>query len=88
VEGILDFLPGEVFHSIVVFTGNAEFKTEKPTGVFFLDELLEYIDFFPDNVLSINRVAFSVGRIECARYQITEQTDVEHQLNLESRFGE
>jgi len=88
VEGILDFLPGEVFHSIVAFTGNAEFKTEKPTGVFFLDELLEHIDLFPDNALSVNRVAFSVGRIECARYQITEQTDVEHQLNLESRFGE
>lgn len=88
VEGILDFLPGEVFHSIVVFTGSAEFKTEKPAGVFFLSEFIAYIDLFPDNAMSINRVSFSVGRIECARYQITKQTDVEHQRNLEIRYGE
>lgn len=87
VEGILDFLPAEVFHSIVVFTGSAQFKTDKPTGVFFLNELLAYIDLLPDNVMSINRMAFSVGRIECARYQITEQTDVEHQRYLEMRYG-
>jgi hypothetical protein len=87
VEGILDFLPAEAFHPIVVFTGSAQFKTEKPTGVFFLNELLAYIELFPDSAMSLNRVAFSVGRIECARYQITEQTDVEHQQNLEIRHG-
>lgn len=88
IESILDFLPDEAFHSIIVFTGSAEFKTEKPAGVFFLSELISYIELFPDGALSHNRVAFSVGRIECARYQITRETDVEHQRSLEKRFGE
>lgn len=87
VEKVLDFLPPEIIRSIVVFTGTAEFKTKRPEGVLLLDELNDYIGSYSDNSISINRVAFSVGRLECARYQITEQTDVDHQRHLERKFG-
>ncbi|MCG6418447.1 NERD domain-containing protein, partial [Vibrio fluvialis] len=87
VKALLDFLPDEVFKPIVVFTGTAEFKTKRPEGVLILDELTDYINSHNDESISLNRVAFSVGRIECARYQLTEKTDIEHQRFLEKKFG-
>lgn len=87
VKALLDFLPDEAFKPIVVFTGTAEFKTKRPEGVLILDELADYINSHNDGSISLNRVAFSVGRIECARYQLTEKTDIEHQRFLEKKFG-
>jgi hypothetical protein len=37
--------------------------------------------------LSLNRVQFSVGRIETARLEISEMTDVEHVKELQKRYG-
>ncbi len=82
LKQLLDFLPEESFHNVVVFTGSAEFKTEVPENVFGPMELVDYIEAKTDDVLSLNRVAFSVGRIECARYQISKETDIEHVHNL------
>ncbi|EJG1004471.1 NERD domain-containing protein [Vibrio parahaemolyticus] len=87
VKALLDFLPDDVFKPIVVFTGTAEFKTKRPEGVLILDELTDYINSHNDESISLNRVAFSVGRIECARYQLTEKTDIDHQRFLEKKFG-
>ena len=87
VEQLLDFLPSEAVFNVVVFTGSAKFKTNTPEGVFNPDSLVSYINSRPAGALSNNRVAFSVGRLECARYQISRQTDFEHQRNLEKRYG-
>jgi hypothetical protein len=88
VQNILDFLPQEAVHSVVVFTGSAEFKTKKPAHVFDPSELIAYIESQPIGALSQNRVAFVVGRLECARYQMSGQTDFEHQSHLIKKFGE
>lgn len=88
IQNILDFLPQDVIHSVVVFTGSAEFKTEKPDSVFEPEELLDYIESQPSEALSQNRVSFSVGRLECARYQMSGQTDYEHQSYLSRKFGD
>ena len=88
IQNILDFLPQDVFHAVVVFTGNGEFKTVRPGSVFKPEELIDYIESQPDGALSQNRVSFSVGRLECARYQMSGQTDYEHQSYLAKKFGD
>ena len=87
VQGLLDFLPPGAIKSVVVFTGEAEFKTEIPQGVFSLSGLIEYLREQTVEVVSLNRVQFCVGRLETARLAISGQTDVEHVQSLERRHG-
>jgi hypothetical protein len=87
VERLLDFLPPGAIRSVVVFTGEAEFKTETPQGVITISRLVEYLKHQTEEVMSVNRVQFCVGRIETARLAISGQTDVEHIQSLERRRG-
>jgi len=85
VHGLLDFLPADTIKSAVVFTGDAEFKTEIPHGVFSLSGFIEYLRTQTTEVISYNRVQFCVGRLETARLAISGQTDVAHIESLERR---
>lgn len=87
VEQLLDFLPKEQIHSIVVFTGSARFKTAVPKGVVYLHQLTEYLNGFQDGTISTNRVEFCVGRLECKRYEATNMTDIQHQAYLAKKFN-
>lgn len=87
VEELLDFLPADAFHSLVVFAGEAEFKTGKPNGVFSVPELLDHLRGFSDEVMTTNRMQFCVGRLEVARLAVTAQTDLDHVRALRSRYG-
>ncbi len=87
VQSLLDFLPAEAVKSVVVFSGSAEFKTGIPTGVLALDEVASYIRNQTQEVMSLNRLQFCVGRLETARLAISRETDVEHVQNLARRFG-
>jgi hypothetical protein len=87
IRALLDFLPPEHVHSIVVFTGDGVFKTETPQGVVKLVDLSEELSRFGESVISENRVQFCVGRIECVRRALTEETDIEHQQYLNRKFG-
>ena len=87
VQELLDFLPPELIQPIVVFTGDAEFKTAIPDGVFTLAEFLAYIGHHVKEIMSANRVQFCVGRLETARLSITKTTDVEHVQQLRKRYG-
>jgi hypothetical protein len=87
VQGLLDFLPPSAIKSVVVFTGEAEFKTAIPQGVFSLSGLIEYLREQTVEVMSLNRMQFCVGRLETARLAISGQTDVEHIESLERRHG-
>jgi hypothetical protein len=84
---LLDFLPTDVIQSIVVFTGDAEFKTPIPIGVFTLTEFLSYIESHTTQVISINRLQFCVGRLETCRLSTTKATDIEHAQALRRRYG-
>ena len=84
---LLDFLPQDTIKSLVVFSGDAEFKTEKPLGVFTISEMIEYLKGCTEELLSENRVQFAVGRIETARMAISSKTDVEHVEALKRRHG-
>lgn len=87
VQDLLDFLPATAIQPLVVFTGDAEFRTPVPEGVFALDEVLSFIECQRGEVMSVNRVQFAVGRLETARLSLTQETDVEHVRRLERRFG-
>ena len=87
VQDLLDFLPPEAVRSIVVFTGEAEFKTEVPPGVFGLSRFVDHIRENTTEVMSLNRLQFCVGRLETARLAISRKTDVEHVQSLERRHG-
>jgi len=87
VQGLLDFLPPGAVRSVVVFTGEAEFKTEIPQGVFGLSDLVEYLREQTVEVMSLDRMQYCVGRLETARLAISRKTDVEHAESLEQRHG-
>jgi len=87
VQELLDFLPADCVKSVVVFTGDAAFKTEVPSGVFNLAGFVEHIKVQSAELLSLNRVQFCVGRLETARLAISKETDVEHVENLRRRHG-
>jgi hypothetical protein len=85
VQELLDFLPADCVKSVVVFTGNAEFKTKVPPGVVSLPEFVNHVRKQNTVVMSQNRMQFCVGRLETARLAITNETDVEHIENLRQR---
>jgi len=87
LTSLLDFLDPNAVKSLVVFTGNAEFKSEKPEGVYDLQEILSVITNYKEEVISKNRMQFCVGRIECTRYEMSQETDIEHTRNVEARIG-
>lgn len=87
IRGLLEFLPADAVRSIVVFTGDAEFKTPIPNGVFTLKGFLAYVGSRAAEVMSVDRVQFCVERLETARLPITKATDVEHVQGLRRRFG-
>jgi hypothetical protein len=87
VQDVLDFLPPGAVKSAVVFTGEAEFKTEVPQGVFTLSGFIDYVREQTSEMMSLNRVQFCVGRLETARLAISGKTDVEHVESLERRHG-
>ncbi len=88
IQQVLDFVPREHIHSLVAFTGDAEFKTERPKGVFDVTGLVQDVRQFTSEVLTENRLQFCVGRLECHRKLISGQTDVEHQAYLNRKFGD
>lgn len=88
VQGLLDFLPPDAVRSVVVFSGDAEFRTEVPQGVMTIEQLAPYIRCQSEEVMSLNRLQFCVGRLETARLAISAETDVEHVDSLARRYGQ
>ena len=87
VQGLLDFLPPTAIKSVVVFTGDARFKTPIPPGVFYAPEVVAYLRNVTDEVMTLNRLQFCVGRLETARLAISGETDVEHVRYVSRKHG-
>lgn len=86
VQALLDFLPPEQVNSLVVFSGDAEFKTPMPTGVHSIETMLSYLKSLNQEVITKNKMQFCVGRLECERLALTQETDIEHRTNLQNRL--
>ena len=87
VRELLDVIPPDAIKSLVVFTGDAEFKTKIPQGVLTLVELEPHLRAQTEQVMSQNKLQFCVGSLETARLAISRETDVEHVESLERRHG-
>jgi len=87
VQELLDFMPSAAIHSVVVFVGDAEFKTDVPAGVFTLPKLIEYLKGCTEEVLSLNRMQFCVGRVETERLAVSGKTDLDHVQALRHRYA-
>jgi hypothetical protein len=87
IQRLLEFLPSDAIHSLVVFTGKAKFKTPVPAGVFTLKELVAFVEGQTVEVMSVNRVQFCVGRLETTRLSISKETDVAHVQRVRRRYG-
>jgi len=84
---LLDFVPKSEIQGLVIFTGDAEFKTTVPDGVIEIMELEDYAHNIRFGSLTENRLQFCIGRLESKRLELTGQTDIEHQRYLEEKFG-
>ncbi|MFA5667770.1 MAG: nuclease-related domain-containing protein [Balneolaceae bacterium] len=87
VQKLLDFIPDEQIQGLVVFTGDAVFKTEIPPGVIKLSKLEYYADNIRLGSLAENMLQYCIGRLEYKRLELTGKTDIEHQQYLERKFG-
>ena len=88
LEHYFDFLPDNSFKSVIVFTGDGQFKTKMPENVLYSDGLVSYIKKFNDDIISLNRVFFVIGKLEFFRKEISHKTDSEHTEYLREKFGE
>jgi len=87
IQNLFDFMPVSHVMNVVVFSGDAEFKTKRPANVLLLNEMVEYIKQHDEDLISQNRVEFCVGRIQCQRLPETKETDDNHKMYLLSRKG-
>lgn len=81
------FLSKDTFKSIVVFTDRCEFKSKMPRNVIYLSELVNYIQTFETELISLNRVYFIAGKVEVLRYEESEETDQLHISYLKNKFN-
>lgn len=87
VQKLLNFIPKEQVQGLVVFTGDATFKTEIPSNVIDLHQLEKYVDKIRLGSLAENMLQYCIGCLEYKRLELTEKTDIEHQNYLERKFG-
>lgn len=87
IQSLFDFMPSDNVISVIVFSGDAEFKTKRPDNVLLLDEIIEYIKQYDEDRISTNRMEFCVGRIQCQRLPETKETDKNHKLYLLSQHN-
>lgn len=88
VQNLLEFVPRDAIKSVVVFCGNAEFKTDVPAGVVHVEALVSYLKQHSVELLALNRMQYAVGRLETARLALSGKTDVEHVESLRRRLGD
>jgi ABC-type branched-subunit amino acid transport system ATPase component len=92
VEKILGLLselrghPSEAFFSIVVFTGEAELKSEFGPAVLRLNELVPYLSCNRPVIFDERKMADIVGRIEMKRKRRSLETDEYHLDSVRRRI--
>ena len=73
-------LPESAFIGVVVFTGDAEFKSDLGPHVIRLSQLLEFVEHGDEAMLDEQKMTYVVGRIEMKRLRRSLETD-EYHLN-------
>ncbi|OBU30944.1 nuclease-related domain-containing protein [Photobacterium kishitanii] len=85
IQALFDFVPTDQIKSLVVFTGDGEFKTSRPKDVVLLDGIKDWMNQHENHVFTLNRIQFCYGRLEYLRLPDNEQTDKLHLDNLSKK---
>ncbi|MEI6077743.1 MAG: nuclease-related domain-containing protein [Verrucomicrobiota bacterium] len=79
-------LSAEHFHSLVVFTGDAEFKTDLGPNVIRLGNLIPFLTADRPILYDERKMTYIVGRIEMKRERRSLETDEYHINHVRSRL--
>ena len=84
IEALREFfkLSSEAFVNLVVFSGDATFKTDLGKNVILLKDLHPYLRAFRPAQFDERKVSYIVGRIEMRRLQRSVETDEYHVSSL------
>ena len=88
ITRLLYRIPRTHIHPLVVLTGRARFHLGPPPGIVDVAGLVQHIQGYRTSVLSEQHMAWCMGRLECQRYRLSRQTDVEHHASLTRTFGD
>ena len=80
-------LPENHFHSVVVFTGAAEFKSELGPNVLHLAELISFLTADRPAIFDERKMTYIVGRIEMKRERCSLETDEYHINHVRDRMA-
>jgi hypothetical protein len=80
-------LPAQHFHSVVVFTADAEFKTELGPNVLRLGNLIPFLTAERPALFDERKMTYIIGRIEMKRERRSVETDEYHINHLRNRHG-
>ena len=81
-------LPESAFIGVVVFTGNAELRTDLGPNTMLLNQLLEFIEQRRERILDERQMAYVVGRIEMKRLGRSSETDEYHVNYVRKRISQ
>lgn len=89
VKALEDLLriPATCIHSVVVFSGNAKFKTEIPSNVTDIAGLIRYIRSFDRPVFAAEVCESIFSRIEAGQLSPTAKTRKRHVRDLKKRIS-
>lgn len=80
----LTALPYSAMHNLVVFSGDAVFKSEMPSNVIQSPQLRHFIESTPDDKLDMDDVYRVSGMLQVHRLPESEETDKQHVDYLKS----
>ena len=80
-------LPEDNFRSIVVFTGNAEFKSDLGSEVLHLADLIPFLEAERPVLFDERKMAYIIGRIEMFRKRRSLETDEYHISYIRARIS-
>ena len=86
LQGLFD-LPENNFYSVVVFTGDAEFKSDLGGNVVKLAGLIPFLTAERPAVFDERKMAYVVGRIEMKRNRRSLETDEYHINHIRNRLA-
>lgn len=81
LETYLPFIQPDSFKTVIVFSRRSEFKTEKPEGVVYIDEISQYIKSHNQDLINKASFFMTIGKLS----QLCQSTDIspqDHQVNL------
>jgi len=84
---VLVTLPGERFIPVVVFTGDAEFKSDLGPSVLKLNQLVSNLSAERPRVFDERMMTYIVGRIEMKRMRRSLETDEYHLNSVRRRMA-